>query len=93
MKKINRDKVLELIKSSNGQVFSTVFVKKDGTERSMTCRLGVKKHLTGLGMKYEPVKMGLLPVYDMHSKGYRMINLKTVKALQIDKEFYLVGDS
>jgi hypothetical protein len=44
-------------------------------------------------MKYEPVKMGLLPVYDMHSKDYRMINLKTVKALQIDKEFYLVGDS
>jgi len=92
MKTIDRSKVLELIQSSNGQVFSTIFIKKDGSERSMVCRLGVKKFLTGQGMKYKPVDKGLLPVYDIHSKGYRMINLNTVKALQIDREFYIVGE-
>ena len=92
MKKVSKSKVLELIEKSNGQVFSTIFLKKDGTERSMTCRLGVKKYLKGVGMKYNAIDKGLLPVYDMHSKGYRMINLNTVKALQINKEFYIVGE-
>ena len=89
MKKVSKDRVLELIQTSNGQVFSALFIKKDGTERSMLCRLGVKKYLTGKGMKYNPLDKDLLPVYDMQSKGYRMINLKTVKALQINKEVYI----
>ena len=92
MKTINRDKVLELIKSTNGKVFTTVFTKKDGTERKMNCRLGVSKGVTGVGLKFDPSQYDLLPVYDMQAKSYRMINLETVKALQISKEFYVVSE-
>jgi len=92
MKQISRSKVKELIESSNGQVFSAIFVKKDGTERKMSCRLGVKKHVNGTGMAYKPSNYDLIGVYDMNNKGYRMINLNTVKALQVNKTFYVVGE-
>ena len=36
-----------IVAASNGRFVSVTFIKKDGTERSMLCRLGVTKHLKG----------------------------------------------
>ena len=66
-------KLLDATKS--GKVFSATFEKKDGTLRTINCRRGVKKGVTGKGMSFDPISRGLLVVYDMHRKGFRMINL------------------
>jgi hypothetical protein len=68
--------MLEQIK--NGKIFSVTFVKKDGSLRKMTARLGVKKNLKGVGLKFDPAEKNLLVVFDMHKRAYRMINLKTI---------------
>ena len=76
-------KVLEEIQTANNTIFSVEFIKKDGSVRTMTARLHVKKGVKGTGMAYNPIEKGLLPVWDMQKKGFRMINLKTVTKLQI----------
>ena len=69
-----RDQIL----ATNGKFFSVSFIKKDGTERKMTARLGVKKDIKGIGMKYDPSERNLIVVFDIHKKAYRMINLSTI---------------
>jgi hypothetical protein len=70
--------MLEQIKKTNGRIFSVTFVKKDGTIRKMTARLGVKKDLKGVGLKFNPSERSLVVVFDMHKRAYRMINLQTI---------------
>ena len=79
-------KVLEEIQKANNTIFSVEFYKKDGSVRTMTARLHVKKGVKGTGMAYNPIEKGLLPVWDMQKNGFRMINLKTVTKLQIKGE-------
>jgi hypothetical protein len=90
MKQIDTDKALNLIKKTNGRVFTAIFTKKDGTSRKMNCRLGVQKDLTGQGLAYNPADYDLITVFDMKAKGYRMLNLQTLTALQINGQFYVV---
>ena len=68
--------MLEQIK--NGKIFSVTFVKKDGSLRKMTARLGVKKDLKGVGLSFDPASKQLVVVFDMHKRAYRMINLQTI---------------
>ena len=74
------------IQTANNTIFSVEFIKKDGTVRTMTARLHVKKGVKGTGMAYNPIEKGLIPVWDMQKNGFRMINLKTVTKLQIKGE-------
>ena len=68
----------EKILATNGRFFSVSFIKKDGTERRMTARLGVKKGIKGVGLKFDPSDHNLMVVYDIHKRAYRMINLSTI---------------
>jgi hypothetical protein len=68
----------EQILATNGRFFSVSFIKKDGTERRMTARLGVKKNIKGVGLKFNPSERNLIVVFDIHKKAYRMINLSTI---------------
>jgi len=92
MIQIDTNKVKDLILNSNGRVFTVVFKKKDGSDRKMNCRIGVTKHVNCTGLAYNPANYDLIPVFDMQVKNYRMVNLDTVKALQIDKQFYVVTE-
>ena len=78
------NKYLDIINKSKGKIFSAVFLKKDGTIRRIKCRLNVKIGITGKGMAYNPIKRGLLPVFDMDKKAYRMININTLTNLKVD---------
>ena len=69
-----KDKIL----ATNGKFFSVSFIKKDGSERKMTARLGVKKDIKGVGLKFNPSERNLIVVFDIHKKAYRMINLSTI---------------
>ena len=71
---MNREQIL----ATRGKFFSVSFIKKDGTERKMTARLGVKKDIKGVGLKFNPSERNLIVVFDIHKKAYRMINLSTI---------------
>ena len=84
MKKINRDTAKKYIYATNGKFFSAVFRKKNGEMRNMTCRLKVKKYVKGVGRRFKPQNMGYVGVFDIHKDGHRLLNLATLKRLQIN---------
>lgn len=79
------------IKETKGKFFSAGFIKKDKSIRTMICRLGVTKNLTGKGMSYNPIEKRVLPVFDCAKQSYRMINLKTVFMLKIAGVTYSIS--
>jgi len=58
-----------------GNFFRACFVKKDGTIREMTARFGVKKHLKGGELKYNPEALNYIVVFDVEKEAYRTINM------------------
>lgn len=62
----------------HGHIFTVCFTKKNGDERVMNCRLGVKKHLKG-GDSTTAHLDHLITVFDCQKGQYRCINLNTVK--------------
>ena len=50
----------------------------------MNARRGVSKGITGQGMSFDPMSKGLLVVFDMQKLAYRMINLLTLKQVNIN---------
>ena len=82
--KISKAKAIDLIKT-NGlkQTVGVTHIKKeDGSLRTGSYRLGVKKNLTGKGLKYNPKDYDLIHVYDMN-KSYRMIWEDGIKEVTI----------
>jgi hypothetical protein len=87
--KISNTEIQDIIKSSKGRIFTATFLKKDNSLRKMTCRLGVKKNLSG-GANNTAHISKYITVYDMLSRGYRNINIETVPELQVDGSHYEV---
>ena len=92
MKKIKRRETLNLLKDNENLIFSVVFLKKNGELRPMTCRFGVKKHLKGGNLAFNPLERNLLVVFDMQKEGYRMINLETLMLITMKGVQYHVTD-
>lgn len=89
----NTEQMRTLIKTlAENTIFGATFTKKDGTTRDMVCRLGVKKGTNGVGLNFDVVDKGLLPVYDMQAQGFRMINLDTISELRIAGKIYQFQD-
>ena len=86
-------KVTEL-KSLVGKnsIFAVDFIKKDGTLRTMNCRLGVTKHLKGGELGYNATEKNLLPVFDMVAGAYRMINVSTIIEIRFNKQVIKVTE-
>lgn len=73
-----RGNIRAMIKATKGRFFHVIFTKRTtGETRHMTARTGVRKNLTGTGLKFNPRKRNLLVAYDV-SKGYRMIPIEGV---------------
>lgn len=87
---ITTEQAKQLVKDTKGKFFTVTFIKKDGTERVMNARLGVKAYLKGGELPYNPDEKGLIPVYDMKNSGYRMVNVDTIKKLKIGNNEYNV---
>lgn len=75
---MNKKQAIAIIKS--GHFFSCQYIKKDGTVRYLLGRSGVKKYLrpNAKPRSYNPLELGYLPVYDLQSKDYRLVNLQTL---------------
>lgn len=80
--------IFDTLKVNNGQIFGVQFVKKDGTIRDMVARLGVKKGVTGEGMKYNPADFNLITAFDMQKKEYRSISIDTLTQLKVDGQVF-----
>jgi hypothetical protein len=70
------------ILAKGNRFFSVTFIKKDGSLRRMVARLGVRKGVKGVGMSFSPSDKGLMVVFDMHKREFRMINLETIVELK-----------
>ena len=90
MKRISKRKAIEQLYATAGRIFYAEFIKKDGSLRKITARLGVRKSVTGKGMRYDPAAYGLLPVYDMDKAQWRMINLNTLKRLHLNHQKFAI---
>lgn len=79
----------------NGQMFGCSFIKKNGELRSGTFRLSstMTKDKNGVGMAYDPTSKGLMPVWCMKAKGYRMINVSTITRMKVDGIEYIIDNS
>lgn len=69
-----------IIENSNGKFFSCSFVKKDGTVRQMTARLGVEKYLKGGKKTVDAQKY--ITVFEPSSSCYKNINRDTILAVR-----------
>ena len=75
-------KLDQLILNSEGRFITVEFIKKDGSLRKLTGRVGVKKHLKGGVSTLDANKF--ITIYDVQAEGYRAINRDTIKSLTID---------
>ena len=88
---ISTQQAVEIINNQGGKIFSTVFEKRStGLDRKMVCRRGVQSHTNGGGLNYNPQNHNLLSVFDVHARGYRMINLNGLKKLKAQGVEYVV---
>jgi hypothetical protein len=70
-----------IAEKSKGKFFTVRFIKKDGSVRTMHCRLGVTKHSKGGDNHLDPAQF--LTVWDLHSKGYRAVNKDTILSVTV----------
>jgi hypothetical protein len=86
-KTMDSKELASIVAESNGRFVSVVFVKKDGTERSMLCRLGVTKHLKGGESKLNADQY--LTVFDVQKEAYRAINKETILSVKLAGTTYV----
>ncbi len=99
---LTRRKVAKaLLDTTSGRFISITFIKKDGSERKLTISpSAVKTHLaenpsdsakqaTETRRKNHP---NLYPVYDVHAKQIKSVNLDTITKIVIDGTTYSVGN-
>ena len=77
--------------TTGGQFFTVHFRKKDGTIRKMTCRRGVKSHLKGGKLNWNPANFNMVTVFDTEKGAYRTINANTATYLATAKKTFVVG--
>jgi len=88
---ISREDAKKIIKDTKGKFFTVTFIKRtDGSIRVMNARLGVKAYLKGGELPYNPEPKGLIPVFDIQKRAYRMINLDTIVNLKVGNKEYNV---
>lgn len=90
MEPVTREAALNLLRNTKGRFFSVLFKKKDNTDRFMVARIGVKKHLVGGELPYDPKQYDLLPVYDVAIASHRMVNLSTLSSFKCGGKHYKV---
>lgn len=100
MARMTEQEIREVINSSGGRIFTCTFIKRgDGSLRTMRCRIGVHKYVTGEGMHYDTKEYGLVTVFDMdiaaqlrkegkdEKKAYRNIPIEGIVDLKVDGDF------
>jgi len=83
LQNLSKLEAAQKIRDTKGRMFTVTFIKKsNGEKRTMNARLGVKAYLRGGVLPYDPNTKGLIPVYDIQTKDYRMINIQGIVNLK-----------
>lgn len=69
----------------SGRFFSVLFVKQDGSLRSMNCRGGVRKFLKNADAAPRKTPEGVFVVFDVKAMSYRSIPMERILAIRADK--------
>jgi len=69
-----------MIEQSNGKMLTVTFIKKDGTQRVLNGRLGVKKYVKNADFKKSSVDT--ITIYDVKNKGYRSVSRDSIVAIR-----------
>ena len=72
----------QLILDSDGRFVTVEFVKKDGTVRTLTGRMGVKKHLKGGVSTLDPNQY--ITIFDVRKLAYRAVNRSTILSVSLN---------
>lgn len=88
-RQITKAEAVNEIRKNGKGFFNVVFVKKCGEIRSMTCRLGVKKHLSG-GKNTVAHIPKYITVWDTVKRDYRNLCVNTIQSLNINGNNYIV---
>lgn len=90
---IKRERATRFLeRETGGRIFAVYFQKGDGTMREMVCRRGVRKHLRGGELPYDPKLRLLLPVFDVQKREYRMVNIASLVSFKVSGETFIVQD-
>lgn len=73
----------EIRRLLGSRIFGATFEKSDGSIRTGSFRLGVRKEVDGAGISYDPASVGNLIVFDMRLGAYRTIRLESVRSLRV----------
>jgi hypothetical protein len=76
--------------TTSGKLFSAGWFKKDGTYRDGVFRNSttMTKGKTGKGLAYDPGSRGLVTVYDVKKKAYRMISVDRLQWVKVEGVLY-----
>ena len=85
---LNEATVEDVLSTVKDKFFTVVFIKKDGTLRTMNCRRGVKIGVTGTGSK--STNDDQIRVYDVKNKAWRSFLKSRVVAIRFKKEYRFV---
>jgi predicted nucleic-acid-binding Zn-ribbon protein len=69
-----------------GRIFTVTFMKLNGEKRVMKARFGVKRELTGDGLKYDAEAAGNLIVFDLEKGAYRTVKCENILYLNYNKK-------
>ena len=83
------EKLLQELRSTGG-IFNVRFYKKDGSRRSINARFGVRKGVSGAGLKYDPASRNNIIVYSMVDNGFRTINLDSIYRIKFNGQEYIL---
>jgi hypothetical protein len=66
----------------SGRFFSVLFIKQDGSLRSMNCRGGVRKFLKNADAAPRTTPEGVFVVFDVKAMAYRSIPMERILAIR-----------
>jgi hypothetical protein len=89
---ISREDLVRILKGKRGKMLTIAFRKKDGSLRILNTVTGVRKDITGAGLRYDPDKYGYIILYDLKAKGYRTVNINTIGDVRMDKQVFTVTE-
>jgi hypothetical protein len=90
---LTKEQLRYILKNSKGKIMTIVYRKKDGSIRTINTRTGVKKNITGAGLKYNPDEHGYVILWDLSKQAYRTVNLNTVTALKGGGKVYAIKEA
>lgn len=87
---INESEAMEKINESKGRFLSVRFTKRTtGKQRVISGRIGVRKGVKGVGMRYKPSDKGLWIIWDKDALVHKSVPT-SIQALNINNERFIV---